>query len=381
LDNARVLAVGFVGAEHKGSPWLFSRSTDLLVLSLPVWLTWSVCFVLPAAALERTLPLWMWAVFIVGIDVSHVWSTLFRTYLDREEFAHHRAALLRTPVLAFGLFLIIAGLSPLWFWRLMAYLALFHFVKQQYGFFALYRARFGFKVPHQIFADARVIYLATLYPVAYWHLQGDRNFNWFVSGDFFGVPALPGSALSLLFPICNVLYWTIIAGWCAEEIYLCRKHQVPLATGKILWLLTTAGNWYLGIVHFNSDIVFTLTNVIAHGGPYLALVFFYVDKKAKIKAPAQPTSGAQIGTSLLFMLAVILLLAFGEEYLWDMFLYRERGALFEWLFAYPIHVLQTPVGQALALALLSVPQVTHYVLDGFIWKNNEKNPYLRRIFK
>ena len=75
-----------------------------------------------------------------------------------------------------------------------------------------------------------------------------------------------------------------------------------------------------------------------------------------------------------------LLLAFGEEYLWDMFLNRSRSALFEWFFAYPLHALQTPLGQALALALLSVPQVTHYVLDGFIWKNNEKNPYLKKVF-
>ena len=114
---------------RQSNTWLFSRLIDLLVLGLPVWLTWGFCFALPATALERTVPLWMWVVFIVGIDVSHVWSTLFRTYLDREEFAHHRTVLLRTPVLAFCLLFIIAGLSPSWFWRAMAYLALFHFIK------------------------------------------------------------------------------------------------------------------------------------------------------------------------------------------------------------------------------------------------------------
>ena len=366
-----------------GSVWLFSRSVDLLILGLPVWAIWIFCFALPDPLLERTLPLWMWAVFIVGIDVSHVWSTLFRTYLDREEFASHRTILMRTPFVAFGLFFVLAGLSSLWFWRVMAYLALFHFVKQQYGFFALYGARFRFRVPHRIFADSKVIYLATLYPVLYWHLKDDRSFAWFINGDFFRAPALLGGGLEslpILLPIFNVLYWAIIAGWCAEEIYLCRKHQVALPAGKILWLLTTAGNWYLGIVHFNSDIVFSLTNVIAHGVPYIALIFFYVEKKTTIKDPSRPGSRGQIGASVLFMLAVILLLAFGEEYLWDMFLYRERSAFFEWLFAYPMRALQTPAGQALALGLLSVPQVTHYVLDGFIWKNNKKNPYLRKVF-
>ena len=227
-----------------GSRWLFSRSIDLLVLFLPVWVIWAVCFALPAPVLERALPLWVWAIFIVGIDVSHVWSTLFRTYFDREEFASHRAVLIRTPCLTFGLFFVLAGFSALWFWRVMAYLALFHFVKQQYGFFALYRARSGFRTPHRLFADARVIYLATLYPVAYWHLTADRSFSWFVSGDFF-LPAQTflGSgleALPLLPLIGNSLYWAIIVGWCIEEAHLSRKHQTPLPVGKMLWLLSTA---------------------------------------------------------------------------------------------------------------------------------------------
>ncbi len=369
--------------KQTGSPWLFSRSIDLLVLGLPVWATWVVCCTLPDAVLERPLSLWMWALLIVGIDVSHVWSTLFRTYLDRREFAAHRAVLVRTPFLAFGLFFLLASFSSLWFWRVMAYLALFHFVKQQYGFFALYGARFKFRTRHRIFADSTAIYLATLYPVLYWHFTSDRSFAWFVSGDFFSGSALVGCGLDTL-PLLaiagNLLYWIVISGWCAEEIYLCRRHRVALPVGKILWLLTTAGTWYLGIVHFNSDIVFTLTNVIAHGVPYIALIFFYVEKKSKIVETSRPVPRGRIGGSVLFMLGVTLLLAFGEEYLWDLFLYQERGALFEWFFAYPLRVLQTPAGQALALALLSVPQVTHYVLDGFIWKNNKKNPYLKQVF-
>jgi hypothetical protein len=148
----------------------------------------------------------------------------------------------------------------------------------------------------------------------------------------------------------------------------------------MLWLLSTAGTWYLGIVHFNSDLVFSLTNVIAHGVPYIALVFFYVQRKHRIKACSNPLSRFQAGANVAFMLGVILLLAFGEEYLWDLFLYQERSPLFEALFSYPIRVLQSPDAQAIALAALSVPQVTHYVLDGFIWKNNEKNPYLRQVF-
>ena len=78
-----------------GAAWLFSRPAALLLLGVPVWVTWLVCFSLPNEVLARQLPLWVWAVVIVGIDVSHVWSTLFRTYLDPQEFRRHRLLLLR----------------------------------------------------------------------------------------------------------------------------------------------------------------------------------------------------------------------------------------------------------------------------------------------
>ena len=123
-----------------------------------------------------------------------------------------------------------------------------------------------------------------------------------------------------------------------------RRHGVEVPIGKVLWLLTTAGNLYLGIVHFNSDIVFSLTKVIAHGVPYLAPIFFYAEKKKVVKAPERPVASWRLGGHLILMLGTVSLLAFGEDYLWDMFLYREHGGLFEGLFACPFRVLQTPLG-------------------------------------
>jgi len=365
-----------------GAAWLFSRPADLLLLGVPIWVTWLVCFSLPNEVLARQLPLWVWAVVIVGIDVSHVWSTLFRTYLDPQEFRRHRLLLLRAPLVAFTIFFCLAGLSTLWFWRVMAYLALFHFVRQQFGFFALYAARFRRRQRHLLVGDSGIIYLATLYPVAHWHLSGERNFAWFVDDDFLTASALP---LEPLLTIANAAYWILIGFWCWEEIRGCRRQHLPLPTGKLLWLLTTAGTWYLGIVHFNSDIAFTMTNVVAHGLPYITLVAYY-DRQKNMKRTGiaagddvAVASSTHLWSRVSFMVGVILLLAFGEEYLWDMLLFREKAVLFAAAFAYPVEVLSTPAAQALALALLALPQVTHYIVDGFIWKNDERNPEMRAL--
>lgn len=362
--------------------WLFNKSIDLMVLGGPVWAVWLLCFSLPAYILDANLPLWVWVVFVLGIDVAHVWSTIFRTYLDKEEFGHHRTLLIYTPLACLVLFFLIASLSIAFFWTVLAYVALYHFIKQQYGFMQLYRARFGFIKCKKWLSDKFIIYLGMLYPVWYWHLNSDRKFSWFVDGDFLELSTimshLPfGMSIGALNEICNYSYFILLALWLVEEVVVHIRLKQGFPIGKWLWVLTTWGNWYLGIVYFNSDIVFTVTNVVAHGVPYMALVFFYVEKKRNTRKSRYFWFDNLFRIS--FMLMAVLLLAFGEEYLWDLLLYQERSSFFENWIGYPMTVINSPVFQAMALALLSVPQATHYVLDGFIWKANSKNPHIKTI--
>lgn len=353
------------------------------MLGAPVWLCWLVCFFLPTSILQAEVPLWFWVVFILGIDVSHVWSTIFRTYLDAEEFRNHKRLLIIAPVACLVLFAGIANISVALFWTVLAYLALYHFIKQQFGFLQLYKAKYGFIESKKLISDKTAIYLTMLYPVFYWHINTSRDFNWFVDGDFFNLRSLlaevPGwttgvhDAFNL---VCSTLYFLVIAYWLVEELRWHRKENLNFPWGKWVWVLTTMGNWYIGIVYFNSDLVFSLTNVVAHGIPYLVLIFFYVEKKKSIKGSVLSTW--RVIAHVSWMLVFVLLLAFGEEYFWDMLIYRENNDFFESLLAYPIQALSEPFWQAFALATLSLPQVTHYVLDGFIWRANAKNPYVRQ---
>ncbi|WP_020529202.1 hypothetical protein [Flexithrix dorotheae] len=362
----------------KQKNWLFSGKIDLGLLFLPVWLTWIVCFSLSQEVLDAKVPLWVWVIFILGIDVGHVWSTIFRTYFDKEEFQNHKPLLIFSPILAFSVLFVIALFSQAWFWRIMAYLALYHFIKQQYGFLALYKARSGDFMPKKIFRDKWVIYFSMIYPVLYWHFSGDRAFNWFIDGDFLLLNS--GDFFKKVTSLTNVLYWLILLGWLGEELLNRHQKKEGFFTGKILWMLTTALNWYLGIVYFNSDLAFTLTNVIAHGIPYFTLIFFYVEKKKTLVRPQSANGRLGVLLHVFFMLAVVLFFAMGEEYFWDMLLYREKGVFFESLFPYPVQAFNILWVQAFCLAFLSVPQVAHYIIDGYIWKGNPKNPYLKKVF-
>ena len=356
--------------------WLFSKTIDLLVLYLPVWLCWAVLVSLPSTVVQAELPLWVWVVFVLGIDVAHVWSTLFRTYLDKEEFQHHRRLLVLAPVVSFVVVAGLAWYSTLWFWRVLAYIAVFHFVKQQYGFLALYKARAKDWAIQKTFQDKWVLYWATLYPVLHWHLNQAATFHWFVEGDFVGLyqwmPTLMQHWASLE-PFANGLYGAILLAWLVEERLKAGQWQ----WGKILWMGTTALTWYGGIVHFNSDLVFTITNVVAHGVPYIALLIYYQHQKEQLRTQRAPAPWRWAA----IILPSILLLAWLEEYCWDRWLFNERATFFGVLGDYSAALLQAPWAQALAFGLLTLPQLTHYIIDGFIWRSNAHNPYLKAMLR
>ena len=60
----------------------------------------------------------------------------------------------------------------------------------------------------------------------------------------------------------------------ARQIQLAASGR-PWSPGKSLVVATTWLSWWVGIVVFDSDYAFTVTNVLIHGVPYLALVWRY----------------------------------------------------------------------------------------------------------
>src|SRR5580704_11505720 len=195
--------------------WLFSAPVDL-----GVFLGSAVVALLALAVgarfglLDEDRSDWAWVPAVLLIDVAHVWATGFRTYLDTDELK--RRPWLYSLVPLFGLALGIALYSEgeLVFWRCLAYLAVFHFVRQQYGWVALYRARLNERDRLGRWIDTAAIYLATLYPLLYWHCHLPRRFQWFIKDDFLtGLPPL-------LATVVEPLYWTALGVYALRALYL-----------------------------------------------------------------------------------------------------------------------------------------------------------------
>src|SRR5262249_56954114 len=80
------------------------------------------------------------------------------------------------------------------FWRVLAYVAVFHFVRQQAGWVLLYRARAGERDRLGRALDLGAVYAATVYPLLWWHAHLPRRLHWFLPRDLAALPAALASA-------------------------------------------------------------------------------------------------------------------------------------------------------------------------------------------
>ena len=350
--------------------WLFSRRIDLGVF------LGSAVFSLLLLALAPVLgvsagqdsPLWTWVVAVLLVDVAHVWSTSFVVYLDPAELRRRPLLYLGSPVLAYslGLTLYLAGGAAL-FWRVVAYLAAFHFVRQQYGWVMMARGQAGEHDRAGRWLDGATIYATTVVPLIVWHTELPRAFWWMREGDFAaGLPGWVGS-------VALLVYLALALAYAARAVLAARAGFI--AWGKHLVVATSAVCWYVGIVATNSDYGFTVTNVFLHGIPYAALIFLYARHAARHAAPDGGGLAARVvRRGVLPFLATLWAVAYLEELLWDRAIWHDHPSLFGhgdgWLTGL----------EPLLVPLLAMPQLTHYLLDGFLWRRAQ-NPRLGELLR
>jgi hypothetical protein len=348
------------GAPSSVKPaWLFSRPVDLAAFLGSFLFSMAALGVgALAGVLHSDTPSWAWVPAVVLCDVAHVWATAFRTYLDPKERAARARLFAIAPLVGLAVSIALYAVGAAVFWRALAYLAIFHFVRQQYGWVALYRARAGETDRVGRVIDTAAIYAATIYPLLYWHTHLPRRFAWFVMGDIVSLP--------IAFLPAAKAVWIVALG-----AYAVRAVQARIARGgnpgKDLVVATTAIAWYVGIVVFDSDYAFTVTNVFMHGIPYFVLVRAQTEKSA-----AQGTIATRLSKSIVAFVGVLWLVAFFEELLWDRAVWHDRS----WLFGDGWDVADG--AKLLVVPLLALPQLTHYVLDGFIWRRRS-NPALASL--
>lgn len=348
-------------ASASAGGWLFGRSADLWIFGGSAALS-GVLLLIGARLhlLHADAPDWVWLLCIVGIDVAHVWSTLFRVYFDREALHGKPLLYLGVPVVCYAAGVMAHAFSAAFFWRVLAYVAVFHFTRQQVGFVSLVSRRGPPQPEWERLLDRTTVYAVTLHPIVVWHTRLPEPFAWFMQGDFvMGVPAWMARITELGMIFALALFFCR-QGW----LFLQRRGSLT----KTLIVITTFACWYGGIVVLASDFAFTVTNVVIHGVPYMALTYRY----ARAQRHKPSIAAALLRAGVVGFAGVCLALAWLEEGAWDRFIWHEHA---DWFGS----------GAELAserllwlVPLLALPQLTHYVLDGLVWHVRDPESVLRR---
>ncbi|MCY1031748.1 hypothetical protein OV207_09810 [Corallococcus sp. BB11-1] len=344
--------------------WLFGPSVDLAVFAGSALA--SVAFVLAAPWLGAVgdTPAWAWLLFVVGVDVAHVWSTLFRTYLDGEEVERRPGLYVGAPLAAYAVGVLAYSASPGAFWTVFAYVALFHFIRQQYGWAALYDRKARASAWERRL-DAAAVYAATLGPVIWWHANLPRAFWWFMEHDFLaGLPRWAGTA-------ALAAHAVVLGAWAVFQGARVAR-GAGLQAGKVLLVAATWVAWFGGIVLARDDFAFTVMNVMLHGVPYFALLFRYA--RGRHAEGGFGAKGVLLRAGLPGFLLFLGVLALLEEGLWDLLVWHDRPVLF----GDSGLALEADL-MALVVPLLALPQATHYVLDAFVWKAGREPALLNRL--
>jgi len=357
LRPATTLARALTGDDPR---FLFGARGDLLTFGGAVALSLALLTLgAVTGALDGEMSPGLWLALVVGIDVAHVWSTTLRVYLDPAELRRRLALYAGTPLAVFALGVVVHGFSAAAFWRVVAYAAVWHFLRQQVGWLRLLhrRASAGFThalAPFERHLDEALLWLVMLHPLAHWHAHLPRRFAWMVPGDF--VPGLDARLATAL----GALTLLVALAWLAAQLRATARGRPP-AWGRWLLLGATAFAWYAGLVAFDSDYAFTVTNIPLHGLPYAWLTLRYA--RARATEPTAPRlftrlvrSGPLVAVLLLWLVALL------EESAWDRLVWHDHPQFFG---------LSAPLDDdwvALLAPLLAVPQLTHYVLDGFVWR-------------
>ena len=372
--------------EQAPTGWIVSKRVDLAMILVP----FAVTLALLAFPRPEQVGLFAFLFLVVAFDVSHVWATVYISYLDRESFSRRKWLFLLpiplTVLVSFRLYLY----SPMLFWSLMAYVAIHHFAAQQYGFIALYRLR-G-KERGDRYLDKWTLWVGALVPVLLWHTRPqdplgllaalgetpgtEQVFDWFGHGEKFLVPlhTFPPELLAELRLDLWILLGTFALLYSGRQLQ--HAWRGNFNWGKNLWMLGSWVSWNLGIALAAHPLVSLACINLFHGIPFLVLVWYRCHEAWRQRALKGEVASESAQQPWVYRLAqrpalwafygILLVLALAEEGLWEGLVWGN-------------HLPRVELGTtsvALAVAVLSTPQIVHYYLDAWLWKLDGSNPDL-----
>ncbi len=269
------------------------------------------------------------------LDSGHVYTTIWRTYLNPKELLRKKNYYIRMPLIIFSLFFLWIYFKVPFLGAFIAYFTIYHNLRQFYGMSKWYQ-----KI-NQSFdkISDKFLYLLSFVSLAAAHFRSDLEWTKYYPG-----------AGGFIYPshfyehLMRMVFFVLFGCWVLYEYYKAyrnKKFEVP----RILSVVYPVALYAYCFMYAKNlqGVLFPL--IVSHGLSYFILIGVSVKKTKVLKT--------QIGVILgIFLMAAVLgsLEFFFEEY--TSFLYS--GSM---------------LGISLS-ALALTPLFCHYIYDAFLWRSD-----------
>jgi hypothetical protein len=255
--------------------WISSPKFDLSFIIIPPLLGVLVAVLLESPDPVLTAIRNQLIVVLVIIDLAHLISMWFRIYTSGEEgpqeLKKYWAIYFLLVITFFGLAMFNYFGKMYW---VVTYFAMYHNVKQNYGFYSYYRKNES-KDPKEIKFEKYYFMAVSFFPIYLWHLDKKDFINYW-SGYFFEIPYLEYTKYPV---IIAMLYYTFKYVQLSYKKYL----NDDLSPTKILFFVTVTLAWYLTILIVRETLSLFLAIIAAHAIAYLFFVWKLYDNHLEEK--------------------------------------------------------------------------------------------------
>ncbi len=343
----------------KSTGWIFSAKNDFFLFVFPLLIGLLIAFGLEISDLGPSHLFniggthiyaritWIDWLFTALIDAPHVFSTGYRIFSDPIQLRKQSSLFIGLPLLVIFTLVFAFKTSELWTFRAITYLNIFHLIKQQYGWMRYSEMKSNLIHKMNKRHLSMMIYNFTLVPILLWHFDpaARERVGWIFQNDLLTYPS------ENIYSILMVCHWTL-NGFFIFRLFqhFMKGHSVSM--GQLMILGSTWVAWYGGIVLKVSGDETLLLDIL-HVIPYLGLTFFVYKKQIFEFKKTRFSS---------FYCPLAALGLFGTS------LYTFFTSRFDSAFSLVV------------LSCLAGISVTHYILDGFIWRLNQKNPAVEKWF-
>jgi len=314
------------------SPWIVSRAVDLSFvigsgIAGYIYLLLFTVFHVPMS--------WLWWVWSLGFDGTHIFGTASRTFFDREARARHSRLLYGSLLFFFALgpAMVLAGWKG-YLYLLVGVWAYYHVVRQHYGLMVLYKVKNRDLQPLDNFLDRLFLGVMTVAPPFH---------RFFIHHpDELGLPGgLPRleTPLWIIVAVATAIYGVRqLQRWHAGDAFDMQKFLLFAAVIPLHWLTFAFLSWQAAIP----------TVTIVHNLQYHAIVWFH-NRNRYAAAEDRTRHGAIPATVSRSLIA-----------------YAVIGLLFSVTYRIPGFALGRV--SDLAFGFFCGFGLTHYYLDSRIWR-------------